>query len=296
MSKQRDTVDRVSVEYLATLYEHEPSVRDVWVEGNLDSAILHWFLTESGVEAVKVRDVDEIESPAEDLFSSRLSEGRRSRVLFAAKRLADVMGSHDVKQATFVADRDRYDLPAVEQELVHLLLTDFRDFEMYLCSERVLRKLHAFVLGQQTQTEQVSELLIQLRRIGRVISAYFDTRSRGWPDYKDLGVKEITYTERRGLVFDEGAYRNSFINSNGGIGVNGDFLAEVQARLSAPGDDRMHIRGHTFCEILGAYIAVRSKVLSRAVEGLVKVMVTLIELADLKEQSMFKQLLQRMAE
>jgi len=55
--------DRHKVEELVALYELEPTIRDVYVEGETDEAFFEWFLAQTAPGRVEVKGIDSVEVP-----------------------------------------------------------------------------------------------------------------------------------------------------------------------------------------------------------------------------------------
>jgi len=67
---------------LIALYELEPDLRDVFVEGPFDVAIIKWFLDQKGTKGVMVYDISFIEIPDDEIRSRGRSANNHERVSF----------------------------------------------------------------------------------------------------------------------------------------------------------------------------------------------------------------------
>ncbi|MFI0513100.1 hypothetical protein ACH3Y9_23800 [Streptomyces sp. WSLK1-5] len=143
-----ETGYRRTVEELITLYEIEPDVRDIFVEGRSDRNFLTDYLSdEDTARLCTVYDVsDRVEIPDGALLDAGLLVGKRGRIIWLAQELARQIPGHS--SAFLVADKDFASLGADSIEEIHgLLYTDFSSIEAYALNERTLSKLLRVALG-----------------------------------------------------------------------------------------------------------------------------------------------------
>ncbi|MFJ3944438.1 hypothetical protein [Streptomyces griseoaurantiacus] len=139
---------RRTVEELITLYEVEPEVRDVFVEGRSDRNFLREYLSDgSEVTLCAVYDIsDRVEIPDSELLNAGLLVGKRGRVIWLAQELARRIPGHS--SALLVADKDFASLGADPKDEIHgLLYTDFSSMEAYALNNRTLSKLLRVAIG-----------------------------------------------------------------------------------------------------------------------------------------------------
>ena len=79
---------RRTVSELLARYELEPTIRDVFVEGDGDSAIINWFTEEVGCKNVFVYDIGTVDVSEEFLTRLGLTNNNRSRVIALSKGLS----------------------------------------------------------------------------------------------------------------------------------------------------------------------------------------------------------------
>ncbi|MER6672399.1 hypothetical protein [Streptomyces sp. NPDC000983] len=144
----RDGTARRTVDELVTLYELEPEVRDVFVEGRSDRNFLksHLF-TEGDASLCNVYAVsDRVHIPDGDLLAAGLLTGERGRILWLAQQLSEKLPGHS--SAALVADKDFASLDAdVKAEIHGLVYTDYSSMEAYALNDGALSKLLRVTLG-----------------------------------------------------------------------------------------------------------------------------------------------------
>ncbi|MFF2619012.1 hypothetical protein [Kitasatospora sp. NPDC058046] len=135
-------------EELATLYELEPEIRDIIVEGRSDEQTFRWYTSATRPEGlVRVYAVsDRVHLPDADLLEHGLLTGERSRVLHLSQR-ATRLGVHD-RSLRLVIDADFLSLGLdTDAENGYLLRTDYSSLEAYAFNDATIGKLLTMGLG-----------------------------------------------------------------------------------------------------------------------------------------------------
>ncbi|MFK0167499.1 hypothetical protein ACIQU5_01715 [Streptomyces sp. NPDC090306] len=144
----QESIARRTVDELVTLYELEPEVRDIFVEGRSDRNFLSVHLTTQG-ESVMYKTYaisDRVHIPDGELIAAGISVGERGRIIWLARQLAARLPGHS--SVALVADKDFASLHADANEEIHgLVYTDYSSMEAYAFNERTLNKLLRVPLG-----------------------------------------------------------------------------------------------------------------------------------------------------
>lgn len=151
-----------SLEALLVLYDLEPGLRDVYVEGRTDVGLLRWYLDERGIEAQVYAIDDRVEISATELGSLGLDIGARGRVIGLSIVAERALGK-DQQGITCVADADYARLTGpMPRERSCLLFTDSASLECYVLQPRPLNKLLRMALHLPTSViaEDVLEALV----------------------------------------------------------------------------------------------------------------------------------------
>src|SRR5262245_25675672 len=117
-------MERRTISELTTLYELEPTVRDVYVEGPTDRAFVTAVLRRAGRDNVQVREVDLVNVMADEVRALGLTIGSRQRVIALALLLERAAASDLSQQVVCVADADEEAGKAPVVVGVLLLYTD----------------------------------------------------------------------------------------------------------------------------------------------------------------------------
>lgn len=238
-----------SLDALVVKYHLHPRLREIWTEGTDDWDIVTWFISEHEDKPDAILTASDVAIPQDELRAGGFRlKSNRDKLLCLAQRLAEE-GLAD--RILCIVDRDRPDLP--DRSSPSVVYTDFRDMEMYLWDERPLDKF--FSVGCHIKCTG-REALTMLRPPLRDMCAVVDTN-----DALNLQLSFIKWrkylsrdTKNRTLTFNLKGYVHSYTRA-GSAGNMATFMCEVDRRRNLPGDDRMHIRGHTFLETLAKFLS-----------------------------------------
>ncbi|WP_182866634.1 hypothetical protein, partial [Stieleria mannarensis] len=122
---------------LSVIYEQEPELRDVYVEGQRDRGLITWYFG---------RDIDlstyeagDIDLPAELLANHGQTPGNRGRAIALAMELQERVANHQQCKFAVVVDADCDYAIGIENSCPVLFRTDLANTEMYLHDSRVIQ-------------------------------------------------------------------------------------------------------------------------------------------------------------
>ncbi|WP_432103738.1 hypothetical protein [Streptomyces sp. bgisy091] len=144
----QDDNPRRTLDELATLYELEPEIKDIYVEGRSDKNFLEVHILPGATSLLcNIFAVsDRVHIPDGELIKSGLMVGNRSRIIWLAQQLADRIPGH--ASAVLVADKDFSSLGADKAQETHgLLYTDYSSMEAYALNELTISKLLRISVG-----------------------------------------------------------------------------------------------------------------------------------------------------
>ncbi|MEV5953491.1 hypothetical protein AB0M11_06840 [Streptomyces sp. NPDC051987] len=128
---------------LVTLYELEPEVRDVIVEGSNDKAFFDWYLSQIDHRGNLIRVYavgDRVYLPDGEVLDGGHTAGERGRVVRLAEILNDL--APDCTSALMIADSDYASIALDKKpEIPGLFFTDYASLESYTLSDHVIDKL-----------------------------------------------------------------------------------------------------------------------------------------------------------
>ena len=131
-------VPRRTIPELLFLHEVEPSLKDIFVEGDYDVAVVMRFLRDIGCEDVVVRSINCIEVDDGKLLRDGRDVGNRERVILLAEEILQ----HLEVEGTIlcIADRDYGNWNGGLPEIRNLVFTDYSCMELYVWNRVVLRR------------------------------------------------------------------------------------------------------------------------------------------------------------
>ena len=286
-------LDRRTVEELVALYELEPQLRDVYVEGAADRRLVEWFLQRRMGRRVDVYEVSVVEIDVNKVLQYGLEDNCRGRLVMLSLELEAGLGEGSL-QATCIADSD-FDL-ALDQvyECTMLLFTDYTSIEMYLFRESCLDKfLQVFLRGFPVPAAFV------LEQLARVLQHIFRIRlansQLGW------GLEWMTFERCCAVTgheirLDADEFITRYLSKNNSLARRADFCHAVNScRLDEGADCRCHLHGHDFVNLLAWYVrrhGVARKLADSEVVG--RALFLCIETEDLAGERMFSQLMNRL--
>lgn len=284
-------IEKREISELVTLYNLEPQLRDVFVEGVDDVAMLRWYLHGKSQKYVSVCEVNVIDVPNEIVEKYGLEVGNRGRLLALANELTKQLNPTSSDCATLIYDKDN---DTSGSGLANAIATDFSCLEMYLFNEITFHKFFALVtLATNVDVRLVlSELAIVLVRVNQ-IKATNHALGLGMEWISFLKLCEFDdYTIR----FDEKEFVNRYLMNGSCLDKKKEFeskLALLDAGLTQ--DDRHHINGHHFYDLAQAYFRRFAKDKSCLKEKRVfeRSLVGCVELSYLDERPLFISVLAR---
>ena len=129
------------LEELLALYQLEPKLRDLYVEGSSDANFFSWYLNTCGINEVGVYSVDDFDIPKDIVLSHSLPSGStKGRLIALSCELANTPNSERVM---CIADRDFDSHGTHRTTNACLRWTDGNSLELYALSPTVFRKFPA---------------------------------------------------------------------------------------------------------------------------------------------------------
>ncbi|MHC2478742.1 hypothetical protein [Rhizobium leguminosarum] len=237
---------RWTVADLVTRYELEPTLKDMFVEGQFDKDILSCAYDNVSVErrAMYTADVVDIE---DDVFVKHgLTRGNKQKLIVLCRELADVNQSENVR---FIVDRDTDHWFGELEAGKGLLWTEYCDIETYFFEEDFVREL--VVNAGKAKIEDWEKFYDSFRdTLKSLFSIRASGRESGYPlDYLDvdkfLSIKggEIRFDSV--IYIERTLHKSKFFKENKAIQ-----LSAAQWHQKFNGDPRLFCRGHDFVVLI----------------------------------------------
>ena len=279
-------VPRRTIPELVFLHQIEDSVKDIFVEGDYDAAIVLQFLRDIGYENVVVRSISCIEIDGASLRGDGRDVGNRERVIFLAKQILEHL---DVEgKILCIADRDYGDWIGDLPYLRDLVFTDYSCMDSYVWDKNVLRKFLTVYCNRPDWS--ADQFMYALRT---PLQCMFATRLAA----RSLGMRlewidRVVCIEMDGwsIVLDLREFLTRLLNKVAALDELDRLVVCVdQFRSQFSNDPRKCIHSHDFSR-LAAYVLKKKGVKAVAIdEGTItRAMAACLTVADLRCESLFQ--------
>lgn len=241
---------RRSIEDIKTRYFVEPTLRDVYVEGDFDKRALNSWCEKNAEKLIVSYEIDSVDIPFEILEKYGLTEGRKQRVIALAKELEELQC--DNYKCLVDKDLDHW-FDAIE-DIPQLVWTDYSSLEMYFFSESLIKTILVDISNSKINDWSAfyDSFLLVLKQL---YSIKLTDRAMGingnWCD-----IRKSLSSPKGTLIFDSIGYINKNLISFGIKSRSDEFISaftEWFEKLDC--DPRLCIRGHDFVELM--YSAVK---------------------------------------
>ncbi len=228
-------------------YDLEPTLRDVYVEGAFDHAIVEEVLRRAGCTRATVYQIDTIDVPADTLRKYGLSDGNKGRVIALCLELEAQMMPPE--QVTGLVDRDFDNLLGLTYPCSLLLFTDYSCMEMYFFDLAQMERFCTRFLRKER--ELASQLLGML---SPVLQDLFFIRATNedlklgltWLDADDQCV-----ARKDRLEFDTETFVQKYLSKGSLLLEKDRFVTRLDALWArADVEIRRQIHGHDFVRLL----------------------------------------------
>ena len=231
-----------------TLYELEPDLKDLFVEGSTDKSFIEWYLRAGGITSVTVYSIGVVDIPDDVLLEHGLPTGsNRSRVLALACELS---AQHPMGlRVLCLADRDFEDYRPSEIDKRYVLFTDGNALDLYAFTPSNMLKFTAVALGGlRAPAQTLMALLTDV--LQQVFAVRLANELLGWgmewvPFARYVEIEGATVSLRRDALI------RAYLQKNGRWPSRQEFadkVDEVFGLLSTEATRKM--RGHDLGELL----------------------------------------------
>jgi hypothetical protein len=289
-----DSDARRTLGELVTLYKLEPTIRDVYVEGQSDVSFLQWYLGQKGISCI-VKQVNTVYIPSSLVACSGQAVGNHGRLVTLAKSLTEQLPSESNLCVTCVADRDFDDAFGVFSGINCLLFTDYSSIEMYAFSFRPLDKFMRLVV--RDETVDVLAMIDGLAAVLRCLAAVRIANIRlSWSMEWLEPNKYVNFVS--GIISIEiDGFIHNYLGKNKKLSSKDQFYEMYNQIVQEMGSDhRRACRGHDFFALLRHLLNVRRIRLSilRDSFEFSRSLMACLELADLDQETLFINLRRRL--
>lgn len=283
-----------TVSELVVLYELEPKVRDVFVEGITDKTLLEQFFDRSGIKGVNVYEISSVSILYEEFVEKALPDNNRSRVMVLAERLFEECSQDLEQRVVCVADLDFDALYGRQVTQPLLLFTDFVAVELYAFSVSAVKKFCSIVLKKPSidAAAILDALEAPLRSLFLIRAIACELNL----NVQMLAIEKNCEVSKSKVCLDVASYVQKLLNKAARPSDHQKFADRISALVAqVPSDARLAIHGHDYVDLLRYYLV---KVL-RPARGYDEAMfggalMSTLETEDLRSFRLFRELYTRL--
>ncbi|WP_173046752.1 DUF4435 domain-containing protein [Nitrospira sp. KM1] len=285
--------DRRTLEEIIARYELEPTLRDIYVEGEFDAFLIRWVLHEVGIRDSFVYEIATVEVPSSLLSDLGVDNNNRGRVVALAHRIAHHLGSQN-RQVTLVIDKDFDSLLGKSHNTDLLLVTDYSSMEMYFFNQWHIQKFLTLVLQEGSldvpillsHITSILEYLFLLR-----FANYVRRLNLQWMSFERCCTYETGGSE---IHFDQEDFITRYLNKNSASANKNDILQtieEYKSRLSS--DARLNAHGHDYYALMEWISKQLKPRCFNNTQSFERAFTGCLEVGRVKNEPLFQKLLQR---
>ncbi len=231
---------RRTIADLIMRYELEPTLNDLYVEGEFDKEIIDMVISKKGGSTRAIYEIDTVDIPVLTLQGYSLTEGNKQRVIALANELASISASC---QFSCLVDKDLDEWLCCMVQLPRLVWTKYTSIELYFLNEDFIREI--LIVAAKCKigrwTEFYDSLMHTLKVIFSIRLADRDLNlGISWVEYK----KSFKF-DNDCIVFDKDGYINKILNANSKTSELKNFkVSQEKWLLALSGNPKFYIRGH----------------------------------------------------
>jgi hypothetical protein len=246
-------IPRRSIQELEARYQLEPTIRDIFVEGDFDIDVITWFKSEIDVDDIVVYGIDTVDTSDIDLGEEEDGGGNRRRVILLARHFENHLNLRN--RIAFIADMDEGRLFRRIPSVDGLLFTDYACMESYAYTEQNVWKFMTFIVPSQIGRHHC----VQLKRcLDSILLKAFVIR--GWAKqnglrHRDVGLAAFCSTGGGAISFDSSSMVSAILRKNGStLDIDEVLIALDDIVSQCSVDPRHQVDGHDLGNLLSYLI------------------------------------------
>jgi len=279
---------RRTLEEIHALYQVEPELRDLYVEGASDKCFFDWYIEITGQQTTAVYPIDLIDIPDEILLKHSLPSGSNKARLIALSY--EVAVSPAASGVMCIADRDYDDCCSRDHHNACLSHTDGNSIELYALNPAVFRKFLLVALGGFSITAEhlISQCIVVLEQIYAIRAANELLKwGMSWiPFRRHISIAGSSIT------FEASGFVRAYLQKNGRTQDKDIFSEAVEKVLQGLDADPMkRMRGHDLSELLFLIVSkIRKEKRFGNSDTLEGCLMATVETNDLEPHALFKRI------
>lgn len=254
-----ESSNRRNINELLTLYELEPSIETVYVEGKTDKIMLELFFERFNIQDVSVYEIDTIDFSKLYKNSPDLIKNHKRKIIKLSEIFADIFNEKELK-INFIADKDYdYFLNKILNNKF-LIYTDYTSIEMYFFDNKTIERFYkvvsrGFPVSPKLTLKNLSVLLQKLF-LFRIACKIENINVQNFSVLEKRIFKKLIKINKTGAIsFDFDEYINRVLSKFNIINLKKSILEKINIyEKKLTNDPRNQIHGHDFTYLLFLFI------------------------------------------
>jgi hypothetical protein len=277
------TAPRRTMAELFAMYALEPTIRDLYVEGDTDKHFWHWFLCRQLGLKVDVASIDTIDVPSSALAKFNKLHGQRGRVIVLALEFEEKFGP-TAPHLTCIADSDFATIDGHAYHPACLFYTRWTSLELHFLTPESVERF--FYTIHSTEVDGEAFVAAAMEVLGAVFAVRAANADLGW-NMAHLDFDKFVDLSAYGLIFDRERYITAYLNKNRRLKQSAMFRTAVQSALARfRQDPRYQAHGHDLLTLLVWYLLEQHAV-HRTNAPTARALFACVDVQDLKKDMFF---------
>lgn len=277
------------------LYQLEPNIKDIYVEGITDKLILERFFKKYDINDVIVKNVDDIEfSEIYDEYPE-IRRNNKKKLIALCDELYKYF-KESLNGIAIILDRD---FDEIKDDLIdncYIFYSDYNSLELYLFDDNVVNIFYNNYLNGFPYTGKDTLCFISPVLIEKFLIRLILDINGPFPKEKitDLS-KSIAVNKGTGEIkFDAKSHLYKILNNIGKTSEKDFFLDQIEEfRKILSTEERKNIRGHDFIHLLFIFIDKIKNNIKLSEEAFEKCIFQCIDYSVLRKETLFSTLEQK---
>lgn len=280
-----------TIKEVITLYELEPDIRDIYVEGITDKLVLDRFIEKYNFDDINVKLISDIDfSEINDKYCFEIRRNNKNKLIALSKEILESEKVEEINNLTIIIDKD-FDVIFNSLEInKYIKYTDYNSIELYLFNVNSINNFFKHCRGFPTTGEDTLKSLTNILKDCFILGAVFYENKIGKDDrvdyLKSIEIKKtnISFCLKKHLIKD--LNKLAKISELNSYEERIDNIKEKTIKFEV----KDLIRGHDFIEIFHEYFIKVKKELDFNLKAFEVVFFQFIDYSELRKENLFKYL------
>lgn len=286
---------RRTIKELITIYETEPELKDIYVEGITDKLVLERFLKKNEIHNVSIKEINDIdfleffEENEEDEENEEIKQNNKKK-LIALNDIINAKCTVSLDGISIIIDLDYDAITDNINKGKYILYTDYNSIESYLFNSSTIDNfyttiLRGFRISSHDTIKIIKPVLEEKFLIRLVLHQEVKPKRKHVTNLK----KSVKISKTSGeIIFCPINHLDKILANIRKTSEQQFFLDLIRDyRLKLDTDYRKNVRGHDFIEFLFIYIDAIQNNIGLSAKMLERSLFQCIDYSELKKEKLF---------